>query len=295
MIPGAQLIVGNTSDRVRKWAVELASFDTENVAGGGRVATQAIERAGIEPLLRAGAGAGVDDDVFGERVGDEIGVSVVGAPFVSDAVNCAVSVANEETGFESFDEIWIGVVNRQVEMFDEDCAIGEGPFTGRSEVDERVGRERHPAGFDCAIGPQRRIDGVRNEVGVGRKCCQIAESACLREERREGFAGGRRAGASEGVNMAAEAAHLAEINFVVLIEAEGGEAGVIRAGVWAGTGGHDAKEDFSGRAGGFIKDPDFLLDVIAKDVFAAEISGEETAMVDIAADDGLAFAVGVVE
>jgi len=85
---------------------------------------------------------------------------------------------------------------------------------------------------------------------------------------------------------------LAEENFVVLVEAERGETGIIRAGIRAGTGGHDAKEDFSRWAGGFVQDPDFLLDIVAEDVFAAEIGSEKAAVIDVAADDGLALRYG---
>jgi len=74
MIPRAQLIIRYTCVCVGERTVKLASFDAENVTGGGSVAAKAIERAGIEPLLSAGAGAGVDDDIFGEGVGDEIGI-----------------------------------------------------------------------------------------------------------------------------------------------------------------------------------------------------------------------------
>src|SRR5262249_7117290 len=102
-------------------------------------------------------------------------------------------------------------------------------------------------------------------------------------------------GASKRVNVAADAAHLAEVKFVVLVETERREAGVIRAGVRAGTGWHDAKEDFSRRAGGFIEDPDLLLYVVAEDVFAGQIRSKEATMIDVATNDSLAFAVGVIE
>jgi len=125
MIPRPQLIIRYTCVCVRERTVELAGFDAENVTGGGSVAAKAIERAGIEPLLSAGAKAGVDKDVFGEGVGNEIGIGVIGAPFVSDAVDGAVGVANEEAGFETLEQIRIRVVDWEIEMFDKDGAIGE--------------------------------------------------------------------------------------------------------------------------------------------------------------------------
>jgi len=50
---------------------------------------------------------------------------VIGAPFVSDAVNRSVRVANEEAGFETFEEIWIRIVDWELEVLDEDGAIWE--------------------------------------------------------------------------------------------------------------------------------------------------------------------------
>ena len=130
------------------------------------MAAEAIERAGVEPLLSACARPGIDENIFGDGVGDEIGIGVVRAPFVGDAVDGAIGVANEETGFQAFEQVWISIVDWESEVFDEDSAVGERPFTGRREVDESVGGQSHPAGFDGGIGPERRINVVRNEVGI---------------------------------------------------------------------------------------------------------------------------------
>src|SRR5206468_12783333 len=102
-------------------------------------------------------------------------------------------------------------------------------------------------------------------------------------------------GTGQLINAATDAAHLAEIEFIVLIEAKGGQAGIIAARVRPRTGGHDAQEDFSRGTGGFVQGPDFLHHVVAKNVFAAEIGREFAAAINVTANDGLSFTVVVIE
>src|SRR5260370_5337238 len=125
MVPGPQLIVEYAGIGVDERTIKLASFNAKNVTCSRSVAAEAIQRAGIKPLLSACAGACVDDDVFGESVGDKVGIGVIRAPFVSDPVNGAIGIANEETGFETFKETRVRVVDWKLKMFDEYGAIGK--------------------------------------------------------------------------------------------------------------------------------------------------------------------------
>src|SRR5206468_12177188 len=50
---------------------------SEDIAGGGRVAGEAILRAGIIPGLRPGPARGLDNDVLAQAVGQQTGVGVV--------------------------------------------------------------------------------------------------------------------------------------------------------------------------------------------------------------------------
>ena len=161
-------------------------------------------------------------------------------------------------------------------------------------MNKRVRRQRQPALLHRAVRPQRGIDGVGNQPATRRQRGGVLERAGLREQRRERPACGRRAGAGQLVNAAADAAHLAEVQLVVLIEAERRQAGVIAAGVRAGTGGHEAKQNLAWRAGGFVQNPDFFLHVVAENVFAAQVGGELAAPIHIPANDRLAFTVGVI-
>ena len=211
MIPGAQLVVCDAGIGVGKIAVELARLEAEHIAGGGVVAAEAIQRAGIKPLLGAAAGGGGDENIFRQRVGDEVGVGVVRAPFVGDAIDGVVGVADYETGFEPAQHVGVRVVHGQGKMFYEHRAAGESPFTRRGKVDGGAGRNGDPALLDRAIRPQRRVDGVGEQVGAGREGREIRERAGLREQRRKRLACRWRPGAGEFKYLPADAAHLAKI------------------------------------------------------------------------------------
>ena len=95
------------------------------------MAAETIGAAGVVPLLSARAGRGGDQDIFRDRVGEEIGIGVVGPSFVSHTVSGAVGVAHEEAGFKSAEQAGIVVVRLKAKVFDEDRAARKSPFAGR--------------------------------------------------------------------------------------------------------------------------------------------------------------------
>lgn len=50
--------------------------------------------AGVIPGLSSDAGGIRNDDIFAEAARKEIGVGVIGTPFVSDTIDCASVIAN---------------------------------------------------------------------------------------------------------------------------------------------------------------------------------------------------------
>src|SRR5439155_26368836 len=145
VVPSGQLIVSHTGTGGRENAIKLTGLDYEHVAGGGGMAAQAIERAGIEPLLSATAAGGADSDIFSQSVGDDVGISIIGAPFIGDAIDCAIGIAHEEPSFEPSQDVGIGIVHGQIEVFHKNSPVRESPFAGGSEMDKSIGRQRQPA------------------------------------------------------------------------------------------------------------------------------------------------------
>ena len=95
------------------------------------MAAEAIGAAGVVPLLRPRAGRGGDEDIFRERVREQVGIGVVRPPFVSDTVRGAVGVPHEEASFKTAEQAGIVLVRRKGEVFDEDRAVRKGPFACR--------------------------------------------------------------------------------------------------------------------------------------------------------------------
>ena len=170
-IQGAQLVVGVAGGGISQVAIELAGIDAEDVIGDGRVASQAIRRAGIIPCLGADAGGVGDEDVFVQTAGEQIGVAVVRAPFVSHAINRAVDVAHEQPCFQTAQgDVGVGFVDDEIKIFDEDRSGRKRPGVGGQKRDLFVGRDesavvRHGqiTAFHRRIRPQWRVGSVRNE------------------------------------------------------------------------------------------------------------------------------------
>ena len=99
----------------------------------------------------------------------------------------------------------------------------------------------------------------------------------------------------EFVDLSADAAHLAEIDFTIRIRAERRKAGVIRAGVRAVAARHDAEESFFDGRRGFIERPNGAHDVVAENIFAAKIVCEFAAAINVTADDRAAIGVRIIE
>src|SRR5271155_1286958 len=99
-----------------------------------------------------------------------------------------------------------------------------------------------------------------------------------------------RAAARERENAPADAAHLAEINFAVRVRAERRKSGVIRAGIRAVAFGHDAEDIFLDGRGCPVHRPDRAIDVVAENIFSAEVAREFLAAINVAADDSATVA-----
>ena len=148
----------------------------EHIIGHGRVAGQAIRRAGIIPRLRAHAGGVGDEDVFVQAGGQQIGIAVVRAPFVSHAIDRAVDVAHEQPRFQSaHGHAGIGFIDDEIKIFHEHRAGRECPRIGGRKGDLFVGRDESAVvghgqvtAFHRAIRPQRRVGRVRNQ-SAGRR------------------------------------------------------------------------------------------------------------------------------
>ena len=145
------------------------------------MAAEAIGAAGVVPLLGPRAGRGGDEDIFRERVREEVGLGVVRPPFVSHTVSGAVGVAHEEASFKTAEQAGIVLVRRKGEVFDENRAVRERPLARRRKLNLGAGRQSHPALFQGGIGPERRIDRIRNQFGTGSEGGQVLKNGCLGE------------------------------------------------------------------------------------------------------------------
>ena len=67
-------------------------------------------------------------NVLGDARSDQIRVAMVGAPFVTRAINRAVRVADEQAGFEPAQDLRVRVVHGQFKSFHEHRAGGKRPF-----------------------------------------------------------------------------------------------------------------------------------------------------------------------
>ena len=291
MIPRAELVVGDARDGVGEIPIHLARLDAEDIPGVGVVASEAILAAGVIPGLRARARAGRDDDVFQQTVREQVGVRIVRAPFVSDAVGGTVGVGDEEARFQSLYEGGVRLVGGQLEMFHEHRAGGERPLTIRCERDlfiravrRAVVRQGDPTLFRRAVRPERRVDAVRNEAVGGRQRGQVGEREGLREQRGRRLRGGILWRQFPDVTVGPNLAH---VDFVVLIESERAESGVIE------TGRHVGDLDDGRRVRAVVSQrPDAARAVVAEDVFATEFRGKLRSTIDVAADDAV-VAVGM--
>ena len=288
-------LVRRDAVRIGVVAIELARLEAEHAAGSNRVARQTILAAGIKPVLRARAGGGLDLNRFGEAGGDEVGIAVVRAPFVARAVNVVIRVAHQDARLEAAEDLRIRVVHGQVEVFHEDGAGGESPFAIRGKVDDGVRGQREPARLDGAIGPQRRVGRVGNQVIRRHEIREVGEQTGFRNQFRQHARRWWRAAALQFVDLSADAAHLAEVKFAICIRAEGRKAGVIRAGVRAVAARHDAEQSFFDGRRGFVERPNGAHDVVAENIFAAEIVREFLSAINVTADDRTAIGVRIIE
>src|SRR5262249_51201371 len=122
----------------RRWigeaAVYLASFHTKDVVCLGSMAGQAISRAWVKPGLSSDPDGVGDNDRFVQAGGEQVSLAVVGTPFIGYAINCAVDVANDQTGFEpAF--VSGDLVGHQLKILHKNGAGGERPFAIGGEGD----------------------------------------------------------------------------------------------------------------------------------------------------------------
>src|SRR5215212_9596083 len=111
------------------------------------MAAEAIGAAGVVPLLGPRTGGGGDDDIFRDRVREEVGIGVVGPPFVCHTVSGAVGVADEEASFKTAEQAGVVLVRLKGEVFDEDRAVRERPLARRRKVNLSASWQSHPALF----------------------------------------------------------------------------------------------------------------------------------------------------
>ena len=292
--PLAKLVVGHTVG-IFEIAVDLARLHAQHAARLRCVAGEAVLPTGIKPALRARAVGGGNRNVLIRAGGHDVGVGIVRAPFVARAINIAAGVADEQARFEAVEDVWIRVVNGKRKVLNEHGSGGKCPFALCGKMNLGIRRQRHPAKFHRSIRPERRIDGVRNQAVGGLQFFKVGERARLREQLRHRMRGRWRTAALQFENNPADAAHLAEVNLAVGVNAEGRQAGVIRAGVRAGALGHDAEDGFGDGRGRLVHRPDCAIDVVAENVFAAEVAREFLATINIAADDGASVTVRIIE
>ena len=145
--------------------------DAEDVTCIGVVAGQAILAAWEDPRLGAGRAVGARNEIILVGSGQQqVSVRIIAAPFVGDTVDAAGIVERQKTSFEPFELRRIGIVDGKREMFYENRALGELPTVCRRK-DDLFGRgivktviwNGQPALLCGAVGPERRIYGVRNQ------------------------------------------------------------------------------------------------------------------------------------
>ena len=160
-------------------AVELPGVEPERAAGDGTVAGEAFGLGGVVPGLLFGDAGVVDGKgLIRAGFGDEVGIGVVGAPFVGDAINAGGGF-DDEACFEAADGGFVAARHFHVEVFHPDHAGGEGPVAGGVEADGVGGVGDHePALFEGVVGPETDIGGVSDEAVGGFEGLEIFES-CL--------------------------------------------------------------------------------------------------------------------
>src|SRR5437660_1370079 len=100
----------------------------------------------------------------------QVSIRVARAPFIRDAVDRAVWVADQEPSFKTaLGRVGVALVGNEIEMLNENSPYREGPLAcgGKGDLLVRgVGCARiwygHPTCFDRAVRPKRHIDIVGN-------------------------------------------------------------------------------------------------------------------------------------
>jgi len=200
IIQRAELVVGHAGGGIIQRAVQLARVDAEHIIRDGRVTCQTIRRTRINPNLGADASGVGDENGFVQSAGQQIGIAVVRAPFVSDAIDAAVDVAHEQTGFKAARrDGGVGFVHDEIKVFHEDGAGGKRPIVIRGEIDLFVRRDEPAvirqckvARFQRCVRPQRGVRAVRNDAARGRARGGVGKHAAAGKQR------GQRAAARGG-------------------------------------------------------------------------------------------------
>ncbi len=131
MTPGSQLIIGNAGRGIGDFTIHLPRLYAENPACGWGMAGQAVLPARVIPRLRARTGGGLDRDVLFDGAAQQVRIAVVRPPFIRDAVDSALLIADQQTRFETARDIGVGIVNGQLKVFHKDRTVRERPFTRR--------------------------------------------------------------------------------------------------------------------------------------------------------------------
>ncbi len=145
------------------------------------VTLQAFGPARVVPHLRLRrTGRGMNRERLFETGAEQVGVAVVGAPFVDDSVYPSRVVADEEARFQPTLHVGVGLVHRHLECLDEHGAGRPRPFSGGREADLSLGHG-NPAQFACAVRPEGHADVVRHEPVGGHQVAHVLEGPCLRQ------------------------------------------------------------------------------------------------------------------
>ena len=184
VVPGAELIVLDTLWKL-EFAIHLAGFDAQHTAGEVGVANAAILAAGVEPVLCFCADGSLDYYRLDQIRCEEIGVGIVRAPFVGDAINGARAVADEEACFEPALLLRMRFVRREFEMFCEDGAGWKRPFARGLEAygfRRAFVWDRDPTRFSSAVRPEGDVDNIGDERRGGNEVASVRECASLGQE-----------------------------------------------------------------------------------------------------------------